>query len=402
MTLRDALATPDLRRLQAAWAAAAFGGWAFMVALAVHAYAEGGAAAVGLAALVRMVPAGLAAPLLGRIADRCSRRDVLLAGACARMVLLVALAVAAAAHGFAVTLVLGALFTIAQAAHKPAQAALIPSLATRPEAANALWSTIDNAAFIVGALAGGLLVATAGAPVAFATAALTFALAAALLANIKRDCPSLGTAHAFEARIRRGAVAEHKAGLSLFRNRELGVLVAVLSVSTLVEGMVDVLVVVTALEVVDVGEAGVGWLNGAWGVGGVLGGVLALRVATRALPLGTVLVGAPLIALAVLPAPVAALVALTTLGVGYSLVETAGITQIQRLTHNDIRARAFALLESSYWLTTGAGAMLAPLVIALTSPRGALVVAGVALPLAAVLTKLVPLRVATAARPAAA
>ena len=179
-------------------------------------------------------------------------------------------------------------------------------------------------------------------------------------------------------------------------------LVAVLSVSTLVEGMVDVLVVVTALEVVDVGEAGVGWLNGAWGVGGVLGGVLALRVATRALPLGTVLVGAPLIALAVLPAPVAALVALTTLGVGYSLVETAGITQIQRLTHNDIRARAFALLESSYWLTTGAGAMLAPLVIALTSPRGALVVAGVALPLAAVLTKLVPLRVATAARPAAA
>ena len=37
-----------------------------MVALAIHAYAVGGAAAVGLAALVRMVPAGLAAPLAGR------------------------------------------------------------------------------------------------------------------------------------------------------------------------------------------------------------------------------------------------------------------------------------------------------------------------------------------------
>ena len=42
-------------------AAAGIGGWAFMVALAVHAYAVGGAAAVGLAALVRMVP-GRASP----------------------------------------------------------------------------------------------------------------------------------------------------------------------------------------------------------------------------------------------------------------------------------------------------------------------------------------------------
>ncbi|RKQ91107.1 putative MFS family arabinose efflux permease [Solirubrobacter pauli] len=385
MRLRDALATPDLRRLQAAWAAAAVGGWAFMVALAVHAYGEGGAAAVGLAALVRMVPAGLAAPLLGRVTDRGSRRDVLLASALVRAVLLLALAAAAAVHAFPAVLVLGALFTVAQAAHKPAQAALIPSLTTRPEAANAFWSTIDNAAFILGALAGGLLVATTGAPVAFAAAACTFALAAALLANIKRDRPSSATDVAPFALDRRARV-----------------LVAVLSVSTLVEGMVDVLVVVTALEVVGVGEAGVGWLNGAWGIGGVLGGVLALRVSTKALPLGTVLVGAPLLALAALPAPVAALVALTTLGVGYSLVETSGITLIQRLTHDGVRARAFALLESTYWLTTGAGAMLAPLVIALTSPRGALVVAGAALPLAALLTRLVPLRVATAARPAAA
>src|SRR5689334_14711303 len=113
MRLRDALATPDLRRLQAAWAAAAVGGWAFMVALAVHAYGEGGAAAVGLAALVRMVPAGLAAPLLGRVTDRGSRRDVLLASALVRAALLLALAAAAAVHAFPAVLVLGALFTVA-------------------------------------------------------------------------------------------------------------------------------------------------------------------------------------------------------------------------------------------------------------------------------------------------
>ena len=164
-------------------------------------------------------------------------------------------------------------------------------------------------------------------------------------------------------------------------DRRAKTLVGVLSVSTLIEGMVDVLVVVTALELVHVGEAGVGWLNGAWGVGGVVGGVLAVRLARRGLPLGGLLIGVPLVALAALPSPIAALLALTALGVGYSLVETAGITRLQRLTRDEHRARAFAALESTYWLTTGAGAMLAPLLIHTTGVRGALLIAGAGLPL---------------------
>src|SRR3954471_22734655 len=125
---RAALATPDLRRLQFAWAAAAVGGWAFMVTLAVHAYAVGGAAAVGLAAVVRMVPAGLAAPLMGVAADRFPRRDVLLAATWARAALLAATALGVAAGApFALVLVLAVLCTVAAAAHKPAQAALLPA-----------------------------------------------------------------------------------------------------------------------------------------------------------------------------------------------------------------------------------------------------------------------------------
>jgi len=71
-------------------------------------------------------------------------------------------------------------------------------------------------------------------------------------------------------------------------------------------------------------------------------------------------------------------------------------------TSDTDRARALAALESTYWLTTGAGAMLAPLLIATTSVRTALIVVGAALPLSVAITKLVPMTVATAARPAAA
>jgi hypothetical protein len=98
------------------------------------------------------------------------------------------------------------------------------------------------------------------------------------------------------------------------------------------------------------------------------------------LPTGGFLIGVPLVALAALPHAVAALAALVILGIGYALVESAGITLLQRIAHDSVRARAFGVVESSYWLTTGAGAMLAPAVIALTSPRAALAIVGAALP----------------------
>src|SRR4029078_12805916 len=94
------------------------------------------------------------------------------------------------------------------------------------------------------------------------------------------------------------------------------------------------------------------------------------------------LIGAPLLALAVLPSAIAAHVALTMLGVGYALTESAGITLMQPLARDDVRARAFGVVESSYWLTTGAGAMLAPAIVALAGPRGALTLVAAAPPVA--------------------
>jgi MFS family permease len=408
---RDALATPELRRLQVVAAAAGVGGWAFMVSLAVHAYVIGGAAAVGLAALVRMAPAGLAAPLTGLAADRFPRRDVLLASVLARALLLGGAALIVALDGpFALLLVVATLFTIAATAHKPAQAALLPRLAparSRQAAANALWTGLDNGAFVLGAIAGGLLVAGFGAAAAFAASGAAFVAAALALASIARD---RGVSEMSPSRPRNGHTPALEGLRVVARDRRLRLLVGVLSVSTLLEGMIDVLVVVTALHLVNLGDAGAGWLNAAWGIGGMVGGVLALRLLGRgrlgvSLPVGGMLIGLPLLALANVPGAVTALVALLVLGVGYALVESTGTTLLQRLAHDGVRARAFAVVESSYWLTTGAGAMLAPAVIALVGVRGALAVVGAVLPLLMLsrwgaLTRLAP--AATAARPAAA
>ena len=160
--------------------------------------------------------------------------------------------------------------------------------------------------------------------------------------------------------------------------------------STLVEGAADVLIVLVAIELLDLGQAGVGWLNSAWAVGGIVGGAAAISLLGRGrlaggLAAGCLLVGGALLITAAKPEIAVAAAMLAGLGVGYSLIETAGQTLLQRLTSEDLIGRAFAVMETSYWITSGIGAILAPLLVSLLGLRGAMVAVGCCLPLVAAL-----------------
>jgi MFS family permease len=386
-TLADALGTVDLRRVQTAWALSSFGQWAFLVILAVYAYGQGGTTAVALAALVRMVPAGLAAPVAGLLVDRSSRRDVLLATNVARALALSGMAAAVAAGApLAAVLALGALFTVLQSAHVPAQAALFPTLAATPRqlaASNAVATSVDNGGVFVGSFAAGVLVAATSAHVAFALTATIYAVAAWPLARVSRDPVP---AHRDTAEER--PLHELMSGFrTVSREPSLRLLVGVLATGAFVEGAVDVLVVLLAIELLDLGGEGVGWLNAAWGVGGLIAGAAAISLIGRGrlaagIASGGLLAGACLLLLAVLPDLVAAVAIgiFVLIGVGYGLIEIAGTTLLQRLTSDQVLGRTLAVVETGYWLSNGLGAIAAPLLIELWGARGALVALGLLLP----------------------
>src|SRR5687768_18509144 len=69
---------PDLRRAQLSFLGAWTAEWAFTVALGIVAYRDGGATALGLVGLLRMVPSAICAPLLSPLADRGRRERVLI------------------------------------------------------------------------------------------------------------------------------------------------------------------------------------------------------------------------------------------------------------------------------------------------------------------------------------
>ncbi len=70
---------PQLRRLELAWSGSILGQWGYEVALAVFAYRTGGAAAVGIVALIRLLPAALVAPFSALLGDRYRRDRVMVA-----------------------------------------------------------------------------------------------------------------------------------------------------------------------------------------------------------------------------------------------------------------------------------------------------------------------------------
>ena len=89
----------------------------------------------------------------------------------------------------------------------------------------------------------------------------------------------------------------------------------------------------------------------------------------------------PLVALTLFPAVGVAVVGLIVLGVGYATIEVAGLTLVQRLASDAVLARAFGVVEGTYWLTTGIGSLLAPLLVVVFGLRGAILIVGLTLPL---------------------
>src|ERR687894_1795738 len=90
---------PNLRRAQLSFLGAWTAEWAFTVALGIVAYRDGGATAVGLVGLLRMVPSAVVAPLAAPLADRGRRERVLVFVSTARGIATGAAALVVALEG---------------------------------------------------------------------------------------------------------------------------------------------------------------------------------------------------------------------------------------------------------------------------------------------------------------
>jgi len=386
---------PDLRRAEMSFAGAWTAEWAFSVGIGVFAFRHGGAKAVGIVAVLRMLPAAVAAPALTPYADRW-RRERVLATVC--VIRAIATGVAALLVGvtgavFAVyALAVGA--AVAAVPFRPVHSALLPSLCRTPyelASANMVRGLLDSVSTLVGAALAALLLSHAGLGAVFGAAAGAVLLSAVPLLRVRPERATRAAVSEAAGRRAAGLAGAMATGSrAILHDNDLMVLVGLAGIETVVRGALNVFLVVVAIEVIGSGEAGVGTLTGAVGAGAVAGSIAtSLLVGSRRLArwfgLGVALWGLPLALLAIHPSKPLALALLAVIGIGNALVDIGLFTLIARLTADDVLAQVFGALESVAAIGVAVGSLSAPLLIAFFGVRGALAVIGLAAPAAVAL-----------------
>jgi MFS family permease len=375
---------PELRKVQLALVGSITGEWGFIVAMAVYANEQGGAAAVSFVFVARWVASALTASWLSYFADRYPRERVMLVADLVRIVAMSTMAVAVfSGWSPALVYVLAVVMSVASKTFRPAQAALLPRLARSPEeltAANVASTAIESVGSFLGPALGGLLLAATSVGWVFAADALTLVWSAFNVMRIHAPPEEVEPAE------REHVLQELGAGFrALGSESDARVIVFLYWCQTFVAGAVRVLLVVTALDLLKTGTSGLGFLNAAVGVGGLIGvgiafGLVGRKRLANDFGLGLVLIGLGLALVGVWPTQIAALALMAVFGIGNTLVDVSGVTLMQRAVPDEVLGRVFGALESLLVAGLACGALVAPLAIDSLGTRGALITTGALLP----------------------
>jgi MFS family permease len=399
--VRNVFANENLRRIELAFAGSAVGKYALVVAVSIYTYHADGVTAVAFVTAAQWTAGAAVAPFAASLADRFRRERVMLASDLGRVACTAAIAVSVsqgAPHLVVYVLAVGA--QIFAAVFRPAEAALVALVARSPQeltAANVASSTFDSVGVFAGPALGASLIAVSGYATSFALVAATFAWSALNVVRISSAALREAAARQSAVAADEGAAEGHGlesivAGFRTIRHEpRLRLLIGLYSAQCFAAGALNVLLVALALGLLHTGNAGVGLLQSACGVGAIAGAGLALGLIARSrlgsdFTLGLVLWGAPLLLVGAFPHVWTAAVALAVLGAGNSVVDIAAVTLIQRTAREEVAARVFGVLESALIVALAAGALVTPLLVHGIGIRSTLFAVGALLPALAVLT----------------
>lgn len=366
----------DLDLLFAGQVVSSFGDWLYITALVVLAYnLTHSATLVALLTFVRLLPYALFLPFSGILADHFNPRALMIGadlGRCACMLaLLIVTSRATLTFAFPLVFIATCLFSL----FRPAFNATLPAVVgddAKLVQANTIRSQVDGLAFVVGPSLTGILILLGQTRAAFAINAATYLVSAAtlLLVRVPRRPQEARPAEG-------GWLAEMLAGYRfLFRENEGVLAAATFSVAAqcVLGGAIWTLIVVLAVQTFHLGSQGAGFLNTAYGAGGLIGGFLVglvvskLRVAPGFIAAaGVSAVCATLFGLS--PAGFPPFVLLALIGLLDVFVEVFGTTIIQTATPRELLGRVFGAFESAYILAMLAGTLIAGPLIAAFGPR---------------------------------
>lgn len=332
--------------------------------------------AVALLTLARLAPYALVLPWAGLVLDRADRRLLMAGLGLGRATCMLGLLVVLSTATLPLLFLLVFLSSSLSCLLRPTINATIPDLVGERDAvaANGLVTQLDGAAHIVGpVLAAGFL--WLHAPhLALIVTASAFALSGASFLTAPKAGRHIDSAIQIDLSPR-----EAMAGFRYLLRENQGVLVALAVIAAglaLLQGAYYVLAVALCKDTFHLGGQGVGWLDAAFGVGGLAASVLVSALARGSRIVRVFVGGAGLSAVGVLflsvsppgPLPFACML---VLGMADVMVRVTVTTILQAAAPRDMLGRTFTAFEATLVGATVIGALAAGRLVSMVGPRGA-------------------------------
>ncbi len=277
-----ALEQVDFRSLWLAGLISDAGDWMLFVALPILVYSETGSAlGTALAFLIELAPGVVLAPWAGALADRFDRRRTLLVLSLLQAIVLLPLVWVGSRGGLAV--LYGVILAEASlsALFDPAKNALLPTLLAPDEliSANALIAFNESAGRLIGGPLGGLLLAAGQLRLILVADAVTYLLAAVLIARLSRPPmrPATCSRHGVDGGLGPPGTVRSALGRGVVRPTLL-----VAFTAQIAQGIFVVLFVLFVAERLHGGAAEIGLMRGVQAIGAMAAGLL-LSLVSRAL-----------------------------------------------------------------------------------------------------------------------
>ena len=345
-------ASPSFRKLWGATMLSLFGDFFSYVAMAwLVLLLTGSSLALGTVLLIQALPRAVLMVVGGALADRISARLTMLGSMALRAVFVAPLAVLVLAGRVEMweVYVIAAVFGVVDAFFYPARSSILPRVVAdhELEPGNAVLNVTSQASVILGPVLGGLIVAALGTGWAFAADAACFAAGFALVLWL----PTAKVAAPEHGRGGGGLAGQIAAGLS-YAWADAGIRITLIVVAV-IDFAANAAIGVGLPTLVHArfagGAEGFGVLLGAWGVGATAG-ALGAGVVPPPKRFGLLIVllcawlGAGLLVMGLLPALALAAVVMGVTGIGTGVVNTYGISWLQRRTEPAMQGRVMSLV----------------------------------------------------------
>jgi MFS family permease len=313
----------------------------------------GSGRAIGLLMVARFVPSFVFGSLSGVVADRFSRRSIMIVSDLLRAVVVLGFLFVRRADQLWLIYLLTVLQLGLSTFFEPAKTAVIPSIVSDRElvSANAISSVTWSAMLTIGAAIGGVVTGWFGTDVAFILDALTYLISAALIASVR--LPKRTPRQKSKLTISRAlGISETIEGARYVKRRPRVLALLLVKPAWGLGGGILTLLAVFGEKIFPVGKSaatGIGVLFAARGIGTAVGPIVARRISGEgkrrmqvSIGIAFLIGGAFYMAFGMATSFIVALIVLGLAHTGGSILWVFSTVLLQRGVEDGFRGRVFA------------------------------------------------------------